>query len=284
MIPLVKDTARLLIEKGEIRIELNWCRVTERVKQTKATCVGSIDTCLWRSRRKYRKYSGRKEHRFKKCEEDKYSPMCKSLRHCGGSGVCPHFKQEPRNAQQNSSEKRWRGRSNHQKVEKGTLERSRRISSRQTSAMKDKSTERPVQQVVNRIAIVCVTVNLKEISQESVSKIDKFCCCNGTGCVFLICDTKRSGIQPFVTLDAETNGLSCNKSHNFGFVFNGTMQLNERQNPGVFVIFIEPEARGTNSFVDGCVGERSNKFSCGNFCSRLLTNCYFCIIGYYRNG
>ena len=33
------------------------------------------------------------------------------------------------------------------------------------------------------------------------------------------------------------------------------MQLNERQNEGVFVIFIEPKGREVNSFVGGHVKE-----------------------------
>ena len=48
-------------------------------------------------------------------------------------------------------------------------------------------------------------------------------------------------------------------------VFNGDMQLNERQNASIFVIFIEPKAQKVNSFVDCRINERRNKFSCGNF-------------------
>ena len=91
----------------------------------------------------------------------------------------------------------------------------------------------------------------QNISRESVSKTHNFCYCNDTCCVFLIYGTRLSGIQSPVALNPQTNGPSCNKSHNFGLVFNGKMQLNKRQNAGAFVIFIEPEVQEANSFVHG---------------------------------
>ena len=50
-----------------------------------------------------------------------------------------------------------------------------------------------------------LAIKLNEIYQEeSVSKRDKFFCrCNGTGSIFQIRGTKRSGIQTFVTLEAQ---------------------------------------------------------------------------------
>ena len=43
------------------------------------------------------------------------------------------------------------------------------------------------------------------------------------------------------------------------------MQSNERENAGVFVIFMKPEAREANYFVEDRVRERRHKFSCDNF-------------------
>ena len=49
------------------------------------------------------------------------------------------------------------------------------------------------------------------------------------------------------------------------------IQSNERQIADVLIVFIEPEAQETNSFVDGGVRECHSKFSSGNF-NRCVVN------------
>ena len=48
------------------------------------------------------------------------------------------------------------------------------------------------------------------------------------------------------------------------------MQLNERQDADIFVIFTEPEDQEANSFVDDRVRECRNKFLRGNFNSCVV--------------
>ena len=79
----------------------------------------------------------------------------------------------------------------------------------------------------------------RNISKETISKTNKFCCCNGTSCVFLFYATRWGAFNLSSLWTHETNGPPRNKSHNRGIVFNRKMKLNERQNAVVFVIFIE---------------------------------------------
>ena len=83
--------AKRMVTRGRLRIELNWCKVEERVNLTQCyRCWGyghTADTCKEETdRRDDCKRCGESGHRRRECEKDQRCPICNKEGHSAGTG------------------------------------------------------------------------------------------------------------------------------------------------------------------------------------------------------